>query len=238
MIPSAAARLAGRMAAACLRWLAPSFCSLRPTWPLAGSPGCGAPPPPVDRACSTLRAEDGVDPAARGSAGAARSGAAERRCRCPAQGRKRRAVAAAAAAARSAVAPGRRRSAHPASRRAGDRPRGAARRRSRRWRALLTDAEPEVRQMAAFALGLIGDRAAIDRAAHGARRRLAARAGPRGRSAGPHRRRPSGRRMSARWCRPAGDRQRRRRSSRRTRTAIRSTRRSRRSGSGSTRSRA
>ena len=60
---------------------------------------------------------------------------------------------------------------------------------SSRCVALLRDADPEVRQMAAFALGLIGDKAARGSAGDGARRPVAARAGQRRRSARPHRRR-------------------------------------------------
>ena len=57
---------------------------------------------------------------------------------------------------------GRRRSARPAPRGAGGRPRRACARACRRWWRCLRDPDPEVRQMAAFALGLIGDASARD----------------------------------------------------------------------------
>ena len=60
--------------------------------------------------------------------------------------------------------------------------------------------DPEVRQMAAFALGLLGDDAATRSAGRRARRSVAARAGQRRRSARPDRRCGSGRRRSARCC--------------------------------------
>ena len=55
-----------------------------------------------------------------------------------------------------------RRSRHPPPRRAGRRAHRKCRRHGRPLLALLADPEVEVRQMTAFALGLIGDRAAVD----------------------------------------------------------------------------
>ena len=93
----------------------------RPRAPARRQPRAGA------AVRSDLRAEDGVDSAARGSARPAGSGAASRTRAAAAAaampGAERRRAVAAAAAARSHSAARRRRSAHPPPRGAGDRPR-------------------------------------------------------------------------------------------------------------------
>ena len=102
-------------------------------------------------------------------------------------------------------------------------------------RLLQTDADPEVRQMAAFALGLIGDQSAVEPLRAAVADPLAARRRPRSRSARPHRRH----RVGARDRQTGGDsRGAAAALSRRTRPAPRSTTRLTRSGSASTRSRA
>ncbi len=114
---------------------------------------------------------------------------------------RRRAAASATAAARSGAAA--RRSAKRASA-AAPRWRSAASVLPKAWRrscALLDDADPEVRQMAAFALGLIGDRERPRSARRGTRRSVAARQGQRRRSARADRRRVAAAAIGARWRR-------------------------------------
>ena len=82
----------------------------------------------------------------------------------------------------------RRGGAHPPPRRARDRPRRRWPKGRSRSSALLADTDPEVRQMAAFALGLIGDKSAREPLVARAGRSVAARAGQRGGGAGAHRR--------------------------------------------------
>ena len=142
--------------------------------------------------------------------------------------------AGAAAALRSAARCCATRSARASPGRAGGRPRRAWPRRRPLWPSCSTDEELEVRQMAAFALGLIGDAARARRAARGAEQRRADAAGPRGRGAGPHRRqgrRAGRRRDGARRTSAAGALRR----SPPTIWTIRWRRRSKRRASGSTR---
>ena len=123
-----------------------------------------APPSPL--APLHVRGEDGVDPAARGGsraalpapppAPAAGSAPAGRRARADRGRRRRRRTRtwSRCSATRKRAFAAVRRWRSGAS---------AGRRRSRRCgRVLASDADPEVRQMAAFALGLIGDAAAAD----------------------------------------------------------------------------
>ena len=141
-------------------------------------------------AADDLRREDGVDPAARGGP----------RPRAARASRPPAATAGAAAGPRTqrpggrrcptaAAEPGpdrtaeRRRPADPASSGAGRRADAAGRRRRRRWRRWLADTDPEVRQMAAFAMGLLGDASVADALDRGAQRCRSVRAGTRGRRA-------------------------------------------------------